>query len=458
VTAAQQLYNGFIKNGIFRRIYTHVIAFNVDAPGDQTLLNNTHKMGQCGATTGACADAVNAIPANNEVSLAQAFATIISSAIKPETCNNLDDNCNGCTDEGYAHYCDVGMTCCAWGNEAARQNCLTNYRNSIAGNPPDGNLALLPCTTVAQQTNPAQWLCYNPGEVCDNVDNNCQNGVDEGQQKCGQPLHCPTAEVCNGQDDNCNGQVDEGGVCGSCVPAAEVCDGCDNDCNGVIDNPPGGGFPVLQCGLPSPPNCVGTRTCLPQQGGVTPGTCLPGHGYGPCTNNPQAEICDGLDNNCDGLTDNGLVPSTCVPASHPPGLHYGPPSICELGTQVCMGAAGWQCQGGVGPQTEVCDGVDNDCDGQVDEGPMPGTGNPCGSNNSPCSPGVTQCVGGVLTCVGGVQPGVEVCNGIDDDCDGQTDEAPLSDGPAPGLSGCWDLPGNCCSHGNLHWCTPPGAT
>ena len=51
--------------------------------------------------------------------------------------------------------------------------------------PPDGDLTLLPCTDAGQGATPSTWLCYNPGDTCDNTDNNCDGQVDEGAVKCG---------------------------------------------------------------------------------------------------------------------------------------------------------------------------------------------------------------------------------------------------------------------------------
>jgi hypothetical protein len=448
VTAAKNLYTGFTKDGIARSIKTHVIAFNVDAPADQTLVNNIHKMGQCGATSGACANAVNALPAKNEVELSNAFATIVAGAIRPESCDNGDNNCNGCTDEGFTHYCNVQQTCCSWDNETARQACLTTYKGTITPGNPTGDVTTLPCTTVAQKDDPAQWLCYDPKDRCDGVDNNCHAGPDEGLLKCGNPLHCPTTEVCNGLDDDCDGQVDEG-VCSTCTPTPEVCDGCDNDCDGIVDN---GSFGTIDCGQPTPANCAGTISCKPPVATGTPGSCSPGGGYGTCTNNPQAEVCDGVDNNCNGQVDEGIAPTQCVPAGTPPGLVYGGTSQCKRGSLPCNGT----CSGFVGPSIEICDGIDNDCDGQVDEGAV-GVGIACGKNQAPCTPGATVCVNGALVCQGGTLPQSEVCDGIDNDCDGTLDNAPFADAPAPGESGCWLDPGNCCSFGGLSWCPPAGA-
>jgi len=150
---------------------------------------------------------------------------------------------------------------------------------------------------------------------------------------------------CNDNDDDIN-------------PAAmETCDGCDKNCDGMT-----GDGPAQFCGLPTPPNCVGIQFCIPQP--VPPGTCLPGGAvYGPCNNNPQPETCDGIDNNCDGMVDNGIPPVPCVPPGTPPGLVYGGTSQCQQGTITCGGV----CIGFVGPSAEICDGIDNDCDGIVDE-------------------------------------------------------------------------------------------
>src|SRR5262249_3897834 len=135
--------------------------------------------------------------------------------------------------------------CCAWSNATERATCLSNYRASISAGAPKGDAGLLPWTSIGQQGDPASWLCYDPGERCDGVDNNGAGGTDEGITKCGSPPHCPTTETCNGQDDDCDGIVDNAPGNGSpyslpncvvCVPSPEICDGCDNDCDGVADD------------------------------------------------------------------------------------------------------------------------------------------------------------------------------------------------------------------------------
>ena len=443
-TVAADLFNNGVTIGTRNwKVRTHVINF---AGGSVAA---TNAIAAAGGTT-------TSLQAQNEVQLAQALAGIVAGAVQPETCDNADNNCNGCTDEGYNHYCNTAQTCCAWSTPAQRTACLTGYQASITASDPDGNLELLPCTTTGQQAQPQNWLCFDPGDQCDDLDNNCAFGVDEGSTKCGSPLACPSAEICDGQDNDCDGLSDEGGVCGTCVPSPEVCDGCDNDCDGTIDE----GAPSAPCGLASPANCAGTLVCNPPQAAAFPGACVAGGGYQACNNSPQPEICDGIDNNCNGVADDGIAPTACVPAGTPGGLVYGGTSQCQQGLQACGSN---QCIGFVGPSAEVCDGIDNDCDGQIDEGSF-GVGQSCGNNQAPCTPGTTACVNGALVCQGGTQPQPEICDGIDNNCNGSVDEAPLVGAPPPGANGCWQLPptgcapADLCSFGSLQWCRPPGGT
>ena len=82
-------------------------------------------------------------------------------------------------------------------------------------------------------------------------------------------------------------------------------------------------------------------------------------------------------------------------------------------------------------EPEVCDGVDNDCDYEIDEGTFPCDG--------PCGPGEAACVDGELTLCSSPEPEEEICNGIDDDCDGEVDEGQLN-----ACGECGDVPEDIC--------------
>jgi hypothetical protein len=298
----------------------------------------------------------------------------------------------------------------------------------------DGDPDAIDCAPLDKE------VFHGAAEACDGMDNNCALGVDEGfkdsdldgfkdctdldddddgapdAQDCAplNPLvHPAAAEACNKVDDDCDGDTDEGlgttkcgfGACAHSVPlclggtwqvcnpfegaAPEKCDGKDNDCDGMTDEELG----TTTCGLGACQKSV--ANCLD---GV-PQPCDPLAGQ-------SLEMCDAVDNDCDGSVDEDLGTTTC-------GV-----GACKHTVSNCAGGLTKYCNPKEGASAEICDGVDNDCDIDVDEGLGEVT---CGVGE--CTHLQKLCIGGKpASCNPFEGVKAEACDGLDNDCDGLVDE------------------------------------
>jgi len=121
---------------------------------------------------------------------------------------------------------------------------------------------------------------------------------------------------------------------------------------------------------------------------------------------PDLIFADGFEDNC---ADNPLVGTPCD----------GPDSdLCVEGTVICVGSV-LECSDDTDSTVDVCNSVDDDCDpASADGSEDPITGSACdGTDSDLCAEGTLICIGSGFVCSDNTGSTVDLCNGVDDDCD-----------------------------------------
>lgn len=235
---------------------------------------------------------------------------------RSETCNLCDDNANGQVDEGLTGACHLPSGC------AGDLTCTSGVEQCTLKT---GSTRWCPdCTsgTMACNPNGTFGTCQPPTatvETCNRCDDNKNGVVDDNvpASACSLPQGCRGLTSCNNGVSSCSefdGSRKTG--CTTCGPTGfqkcfadgglsacrpdtfglddTTCDNCDDNWDNIVDNLPNRGAYslVATCQGPQGPCLGSSQTCTPK-------------GWSACKT--AKEVCDGVDNNCDGLIDEAGV-------------------------------------------------------------------------------------------------------------------------------------------------------
>ncbi|MFT7622200.1 MAG: hypothetical protein ACI9WU_001368 [Myxococcota bacterium] len=342
---------------------------------------------------GVCADAVKTC-GGTAGWLEPDYATVSNYEADETQCDELDNDCDQATDEAFGAGGTVTFSLVGGGEAVKGDVCGVGT-----------------CTggTVICGSDKLTLACSTSGDagfdVCDGQDNDCNPATLDGQ---GDPA---VGIVCDGDDsDLCKlGTTScEGGnvVCIETGPAlVEVCDGQDNDCNPAT--PDGNADPGLNAA------CDGADEDLCEEGLTV---CSPEGLVCSDANDPDPEICDNLDNDCNPATPDGSAdPNVGKPCD---GIDA---DLCSEGLRVCQGGT-LECDDPNEANPELCDGLDNDCNPDTVDGVGdPQLGTACdGVDADLCDEGLKFCTAGALACNDPNDVDSETCDGQDNDCNPAT--------------------------------------
>ncbi len=358
---------------------------------------------------------------------------------KTETCNGVDDDCDGVVDNGYV----ADTSCfkkgvCASGNVAS--SCFQGEEIACRTGTPTASTDATcngvdeDCDGTADEDYAPITSCFSQGACAGgNVASSCSNGVETA---CATGTPGASDATCNGVDEDCDGTADEDyapitscfkpGVCAagnaasSCTAGVETacktgaptaaddatCNGVDEDCSGAADE-----------------DYVVVTSCF------KPGTCAAGNVASSCTAGVETACatgtaaandanCNGVDEDCSGQADEDYVAiNSCFK-----------PGVCAAGNaaSTCVNGTETACKAGAPTSANDanCNGVDEDCSGQADEDYV--------AINSCFKPGVCSAGNAASTCINGTETACKTgnptaasdttCNGVDEDCSGAADE------------------------------------